>query len=96
MISWKEVVSNLPNDFVWLGYDTSRSHQMIDTQFGITIMGGREVSRPYRNVGFGRFDAVFYVFFFDSIHDSATMHNLFPEIFHCTKAPLTGILWYNK
>ena len=48
MNSWKEVVSNLPNDFVWLGYDTSRSRQMIDTQFGITIMGGREVSRPYR------------------------------------------------
>ena len=23
-------------------------------------MGGREVSRPYRNVGFGRFDAVFF------------------------------------
>ena len=28
--------------------------------------------------------AVFYVFF-DSIHDSATMHNLSPEIFHWTK-----------
>ena len=26
--------------------------------------------------------AVFYVFVFDSIHDSATMHNLSPEIFH--------------
>ena len=25
-----------------------RSHQMVDTQFVITIMGGREVSRPYR------------------------------------------------
>ena len=48
MISWKEVVSNLPNDFVWLGYDTSRSHQMIDTQFGITIIGGREVSRTLK------------------------------------------------
>ena len=35
------------NDFVWLGYDTSRSRQMVDTQFGITIMGGREVSHPY-------------------------------------------------
>jgi len=26
--------------------------------------------------------AVFYVFVFDSIDDSATMHNLSPEIFH--------------
>ena len=26
--------------------------------------------------------AVFYVFVFDSIHDSATMHNLSPGIFH--------------
>ena len=26
--------------------------------------------------------AVFYVFVFDSIHNSATLHNLFPEIFH--------------
>ena len=33
---------------------------MIDIQYNITIIGGREVSRPYRNVGFGRFDAVFY------------------------------------
>ena len=32
---------------------------MIDIQYSITIMGGREVSRPYRNVGFGMFDAVF-------------------------------------
>ena len=61
MISRKEVVSNLPNDFVWLGYDTSRSHQMIDTQFGITIMGGREVSRPYR-VGFSPKASGFYPF----------------------------------
>ena len=28
--------------------------------------------------------AVFYVFVFDSIHDSATMHNLSPGIFHWT------------
>ena len=137
---------------------------MISNQCVILIAGGREVSRPYRNVGFGRFDAVlyqeiilssgffrretasgfypwgnvggprkrvaeglcgwrhgntfpmtrsaqslrqmrsiplcskavFYVFFFDSIHDSATIHNLSPEIFHWTKAPLTGILWYKK
>ena len=33
---------------------------MTDIQYGITIMGGREVSRPYRNVGFGMFDAVFF------------------------------------
>ena len=26
--------------------------------------------------------AVFYVFVFDSIHDSATLHHLSPEIFH--------------
>ena len=32
---------------------------MTDIHYGITIMGGREVSRPYRNVGFGMFDAVF-------------------------------------
>ena len=35
------------NNFAWLGCDTSRSHQMVDTRFVITIMGGREVSRPY-------------------------------------------------
>ena len=28
--------------------------------------------------------AVFYVFVFDSIHDSTTMHNLSPHIFHWT------------
>ena len=28
--------------------------------------------------------AVFYVFVFDFIHDSATMHNLSPQIFHWT------------
>ena len=33
---------------------------MIDTQCSITIMSGREVSRPYRNVGFGMFDAAFF------------------------------------
>ena len=26
--------------------------------------------------------AVFYVFVFDYIHDSATMHNLYPRVFH--------------
>ena len=29
-------------------FDTSHPRQMIDIQYGITIMGGREVSRPYR------------------------------------------------
>ena len=70
---------------------------MIDIQYGITIMGGREVSRPYRVWFFAegerflstalttgakhrhRQKVVFYVFvFFDSIHDSATMHTLSP------------------
>ena len=36
------------NDFAWLGCDTSHPCQMIDIQYGITIMSGREVSRPYR------------------------------------------------
>ena len=31
---------------------------------------------------FEKFDAVFYVFVFDSIDDSATIHNLSPGIFH--------------
>ncbi|MDY5563191.1 MAG: hypothetical protein SPF68_09245 [Sodaliphilus sp.] len=34
---------------------------MVDTQFGITIMGGREVSRPYR-VGFSPKASGFYPF----------------------------------
>ena len=29
-------------------FDTSYPHQMTDIQYGIIIMGGREVSRPYR------------------------------------------------
>ena len=35
---------------------------MVDIQYSITIMGGREVSRPYQNVGYRleKFDAVFY------------------------------------
>ncbi len=28
-------------------FDTLRPRQMVDIQYGITIMGGREVSRPY-------------------------------------------------
>ena len=39
-----------PERFSWWGRDTSRPRQMIDIQYGITIMGGREVSRPYRAV----------------------------------------------
>ena len=48
MISWKEVVSNFPNDFAWQGRDTSRPRQIIDIQYDTTIMGGREISRPYQ------------------------------------------------
>ena len=50
------------NDFAWLGCDTSHPCQMIDIQYGITIIGGREISRPYPNVGYRleKFDAVFY------------------------------------
>ena len=29
-------------------FDTSHPRQMIDIQYGIAIMSGREVSRPYR------------------------------------------------
>ena len=31
-----------------MGRDISRPRQMTDIQYGITIMGGREVSRPYQ------------------------------------------------
>ena len=48
MIYRKEVVSNLPNDFAWQGRETSRPRQIVDIQYNTTIMGGREVSRPYR------------------------------------------------
>ncbi|MDY5804241.1 MAG: hypothetical protein SPJ98_10305, partial [Sodaliphilus sp.] len=44
--SWK-VFYQSP-DFAWLVRDSSRPRQMIDIQYGITIMGGREVSRPYQ------------------------------------------------
>ena len=47
MISWKKAESNLPKHFLH-GRDTSRLRQMIDIQYNITIIGGREVSRPYR------------------------------------------------
>ena len=51
MITWflgRRLYQTFQNDFAWRGRDTSRSRQMIDIQYGITIMGGREVSRPYR------------------------------------------------
>ena len=35
-----------PADF-FSAFDTSRPLQMIDIQYGITIIGGRDVSRPY-------------------------------------------------
>ena len=41
-------VENFPNDFAWSGRDTSRPRQMADNQYNTTIIGGREVSRPYR------------------------------------------------
>ena len=35
---------------------------MIDIQYDIIVLGGREISRPYQNVGYRleKFDAVFY------------------------------------
>ena len=40
-------------------FETSRPHQIIDIQYDIAIMGGREVSRPYRVLFFRRRRAVF-------------------------------------
>ena len=34
--------------YIFSAFDTSRPRQMIDIQYNITIIGGREVSRPYR------------------------------------------------
>ena len=42
--------------------DTSRPRQIIDIQYGITIMGGREVSHPYQNIGFSPKASGFYPF----------------------------------
>ena len=113
---------------------------MIDIQYDIIIMGGREVSRPYR-VGFspkasgfypwGNVDsprkrvaeglcgwrhgnsfpmtqsaqshrqmrsiplcskAVFHVFVFDSIHNSATLHNPSPANFPLNQKKQPGLL----
>ena len=54
-------MTNHPTDFVWSGRDTSRPRQMVDIQYNTTIMGGREVSRPYR-VGFSPKASGFYPF----------------------------------
>ena len=51
MITWflgRRLYQTFQNDFAWRGRDTSRPRQIIDNQYSITIMGGREVSRPYR------------------------------------------------
>ena len=48
MISWKKAESNLPKRFCMVGTRHFRPRQMIDIQYDITIIGGREVSRPYR------------------------------------------------
>ena len=141
-----------PNALCVLEYDNLYLLQIINIQCIILIIGGREISRPYQNVGYRleKFDAVFYqeiilspgffrretasgfypwgnvvsprervaeglcgwrhgnsfpmtqsaqslrqmrsiphcskavfyVFVFDSIHNSATLHNLSPGIFH--------------
>ena len=62
---------------------------MTDIQYDSTIVGGREVSRPYRVFRretasgfypFGVAKRLFFMFFvFDSIDDSATMHNHSPQ-----------------
>ena len=48
MISWQGAMPISQNDFAWQGRDTSRPRQIIDIQYDTTIMGGREVSRPYQ------------------------------------------------
>ena len=59
---WEKAES--PNDFSWQGRDISRPRQMIDSQYSIKIMGGREVSRPYRVWFFAEGERFFYVFCF--------------------------------
>ena len=47
---------------------------------------GKAHSRTAKCEAFHIAPRLFFMFlFFDSIHDSATMHNLSPEIFHWTK-----------
>ena len=45
-----------------LEYDNLYLYQIINIQCIILIIGGREISRPYQNVGYRleKFDAVFY------------------------------------
>ena len=47
MIYRKELYQISQNDFAWYGRDTSRPRQIADIQYCTTIMGGREISRPY-------------------------------------------------
>ena len=48
MISWKEVVSISQTILHGKGRDTSRPRQVVDIQYSITIMGGREISRALK------------------------------------------------
>ena len=50
------------NTYILSAFDISRPRQMIDSQYGTTIMGGREVSRPYR-VWFFAEGELFFIFF---------------------------------
>ncbi len=58
--------------------DFKQTTNQRDGSFGLYMPKANQKNRP-----FGCTKAVFYVF--DSIHDSATMRNLSPEIFHWTK-----------
>ena len=51
-----------PNALCVLEYDNLYLYQIINIQCIILIIGGREISRPYPNVGYRleKFDAVFY------------------------------------
>ena len=51
-----------PNALCVLEYDNLYLCQIIDIKCIILIIGGREISRPYQNVGYllEKFDAVFY------------------------------------
>ncbi|MDD7653841.1 MAG: hypothetical protein SOY38_04990 [Sodaliphilus sp.] len=51
-----------PNALCVLEYDNLYLLQIINIQCIILIIGGREISRPYQNVGYRleKFDAVFY------------------------------------
>ena len=47
--------------YFFRAFDTLHLRQITDIQYGITIMGGREVSRPYRIVFFAK--RLFFMFF---------------------------------